>query len=96
MKSKDALENTTNTLDQLSKVVLVASNSWDNELEFRLRKGEQNKTNNRTFYPVFFGLLFIINISVLVFSTSTSKENKAVRQQDLKMLREELLIPNTL
>ena len=96
MESKDALENTTNKLDQLSKVVLAASNSWENELEFRLRKREQNKAANRTIYPVFLGLLFIINVSVLLFSTRDSKEDKAVRQQDLKMLREELLIPNTL
>ncbi len=96
MKSKDAVGNTTNKLDQLSKVVLVASNSWDHELEFRLRKREQNKTNNSIFYSVVFGLLFITNISVLVFSTNNSKENKVVRQQDLKILREELLIPNTL
>jgi hypothetical protein len=96
MESNEAFEYTTKKLEEFSKVVLTVSNSWDNELEYRLRRKDRNTANNTMLYGVFFGLLFIVNISVLVFSTTKNSDTKAVRQQDLKMIREELLIPNTL
>lgn len=95
MKSKDVIESTALKLDELSKVVCVASNSWDNELEFRLRARGQSKENYRLSYSLLFGLLFLINIGILVFTTTKHSDATVVRQQDLKMIREELLIPNT-
>jgi hypothetical protein len=96
MESNEVLAYTTKKLEEYSTVVLTASHSWDRELDYRVRIRDQKAKSTSVSYGVVFGLLFIINITVLLFSTNKNSDAKVVRQQDLKMLREELLIPNTL
>jgi len=96
MKTKKHLDFATLQLEEYSKIQLTTSEVWENELELKLKQSMGNRHDSQRIFRLIFGLLFIVNITVLVFSMNKEVDAKVTHYQDLKMLREELLIPNSL
>lgn len=96
MKTKKHYDFATSKLEEYSKIQLTTSEGWESELEFKIKKSMGNRRDSKRIFSLVFGLLFLVNISVLLFSMNRDVDAHVSHYQDLKMLGEELLISNSL
>lgn len=65
---------------------------WDSKLNLKLQR-VKSKTNSFTKYTVILVFIASINIGFIMFSSVNKYHNNYSRLQDLKVIADELLIP---